>query len=265
MKKILVPTDFSENAANAIEYAAQIALALRCRIILLHVVTPSSDNYDERKLEIIAGALCESFPGLECEYRLSHGEDIPEQIVGASSLYNVEMIVMGTKGVTNFEKILFGSNTAAVVEKATCTVLSVPGNNIFSKPRRILFATNFDEEDIHAALQITRLARPFNAELVVGHVMTDADVEDVQLAKMQYFTREVAILADYPRITYRLSNENTVSMGLDGLIESTRADVIAMRTHRRSLFEKIINPSITQKFAEESHIPLLAFHSTRST
>jgi nucleotide-binding universal stress UspA family protein len=262
MKKILVPTDFSENAANAIEYAAQIGLALHCKILLLHVARNMSGESDnEEMLQIICRALCDSFPDLECDFRVVRGDNIPEEIVSASIRYNVEMIVMGTKGVTNFEKILFGSNTASVIEKASCTVLSVPASNVFTKPKSILFATNFEHEDIRAALQIIRLAKPFNANLIIAHVLTESDAEEVEKAKIQIFTREVSLLADYPRITYRLSSENTVSMGLDTLIENTHADVIAMRTHRRNLFEKIINPSITQKFAEESHLPLLAFHS----
>jgi nucleotide-binding universal stress UspA family protein len=263
MKTILVPTDFSENAANAIEYAAQIGLALQYRLLLLHVAEPETETDDEdEKLRVICEALQDSFPDLQCHYRMLIGEEIPIEIVSASQLYHAEMIVMGTKGVSNFEKILFGSNTASVIEKANCTVLSVPARNVFAKPKQILFATNFEHEDVAAALQIIKIAKPFGANLVIAHVLTEPGAEEVERAKIQLFTREVAVLADYPKITYRLSAENTVTMGLDILIENTKADVIAMRTHRRSLFEKIINPSITQKFAEESHIPLLAFHST---
>ena len=262
MKKILVPTDFSENAANAIEYAAQIALAMSYKIMLLHVAEPDTETTEQdEKLRIISRALGDSFPDVECNYRMLIGENMPAEIVAASKLYNAEMIVMGTKGITNFERILFGSNTAAVIEKASCTVLSVPGRNVFARPKRILFATNFEHEDVNAALQIVRLAKPFGANVIIAHVLTESDVEEIEKAKIQVFTREVSLLSDYPRISYRLSSENTVTMGLDSLIENTQADVIAMRTHKRSLFEKIINPSITQKFAEESQIPLLAFHS----
>jgi nucleotide-binding universal stress UspA family protein len=263
MKKILVPTDFSENAANAIEYAAQIARALSYKIMLLHVAEPGVETTDEdQKLRIICKALNDSFPDLDCGYRMIIGENIPEEIVSASVLFNAEMIVMGTKGITNFERILFGSNTAAVIEKSSCTVLSVPSKNVFAKPRRILFATNFEREDVKAALHIVKLAKPFGASVVIAHVLTESAVEEVENAKIQLFTREISTLSDYNKISYKLSSENTVTMGLDTLIENTKADVIAMTTHKRSLFEKIINPSITQKFAEESHIPLLAFHSS---
>jgi nucleotide-binding universal stress UspA family protein len=261
MRKILVPTDFSENAANAIEHAAQIAISLHYKLILLHVGNPITNQGSEQKLEIICRALVDSFTDLNCDFYIVNGEDIPAEIVAASDRYNVEMIVMGTKGLINIRKILFSSNTASVIGKATCTVLSVPGNTGFTKPKRILFATNFEREDIKAALQIIKIARPFNASVIIAHVMSESAVEEVERTKIQMFTREVSLLTDYPRISFKLSSENTVTMGLDALIESTNADVIAMRTHRRTLFEKIINPSITQKFAEESQIPLLAFHS----
>jgi nucleotide-binding universal stress UspA family protein len=262
MKKILVPTDFSENAANAIEYAAQIALLMHYKIMLLHVAEAGMDNSNEtEKLEIICKALVSSYPDLDCNWRMVTGDDIPSEIVAASELFNAELIVMGTKGITNLEKILFGSNTASVIEKASRTVLSVPSSNYFTKPEKILFATTFEQEDVPAALQLVRLARPFGAQLIIAHVLTESSVEEIEKAKLQNFTREISMLANYSNITYRLCSENTVTMGLDLMIENTGADVIAMRTHRRSLFEKIVNPSITQKFARHSSIPLLAFHS----
>jgi nucleotide-binding universal stress UspA family protein len=262
MKKILVPTDFSENAANAIEYAAQIGLVMHYKLMLVHVAESGRDYSNEsEKLDIVCKAMAISYPDLECNWRIVTGDNIPSEIVAASELFSAELIVMGTKGVTNFEKILFGSNTATVIEKASCTVLSVPSSNCFTKPEKILFATNFERDDVHAALQIVRLAKPFGAHLVIAHVLTTSDVEEIERAKLQIFTREISMLANYSKITYRLCSENTVTMGLDTLIEHTGADVIAMRTHRRNLFEKIINPSITQKFAEQSSIPLLAFHA----
>jgi nucleotide-binding universal stress UspA family protein len=262
MKKILVPTDFSFNASNAVEYAAQISLALHCQLVLLHVITLEEDRAKaEEKLQIICAALRDSFLDINTVYRIVRGESISPEIISTAELYNVEMIVMGKKGISNFEKKLFGSNTATIIEKARCTVLSVPGNKIFAKPQRILFATNFEQEDLHAVLQILKIARRFGAMVIISHVLTEDSEEESETEKIQSFSRQASLLGDYPLVSYRLISENTVTMGLDALIEATNADVIAMRTHRRTFFEKVINPSITQKFVEESHIALLAFHS----
>jgi nucleotide-binding universal stress UspA family protein len=266
MDTILVPTDFSDNAANAVEYGAQLALATERTLLILHVerINQPKDPFitPEEKLDITLRALKDSFPGVTCRYLVTSGTDLPEEIVQTAYRNGSDLIVMGTKGVTNLEKMLFGSNTAAVIEKARCTVLSVPYSANFRQPRKFLFATNFEHDDVAAALKIVGLAKPFNATVIIAHVLTEASREEIETNKIQLFSREIALLTDYPRITYRLSNENTVSMGLDEMIESTHADVLALSTHRRSILEKIVNPSITQKFAEHSGIPLLAFHAS---
>jgi nucleotide-binding universal stress UspA family protein len=262
MKTIIVPTDFSENASNAIEYAAQLAKVQAASVLIVHVSRmPIKTPDDEMKLKAICTALNETFVSVKCDYRLMYGDDIPEVIVGFAKTMERPMIVMGTKGLTNLEKFIFGSNTATVITKANCTVLSIPGNNTFVKPKRILFATTFEREDIQSALEIVKLAKAFDASVIIAHVLTDSEVEEIERAKMQLFTREVSLLADYPKISYRLASENTITMGLDDLIENTHADVIAMRTHKRTLLERLINPSITRKYAHESPIPLMAFQS----
>ena len=221
----------------------------------------SREQNEEDKLSIVCRAVRDSFPDIECDFKIAHADDIPGEIVAASTRYGTDLIVMGTKGLTNFEKMVFGSNTATVIERSGCPVLSVPHQSTFTKPKKVLFATNFERDDIHSAMQILQLAKAFNATLILGHVLVNSNNEESERRKMQHFTRELSILSDYPRIGYRLANENTVTMGLDVLIENTQADVIAMSTHKRRLLEKILNPSITQKFAEESQIPLLAFHA----
>src|SRR5436189_5921421 len=79
MKKILVPSDFSDNAANAIEYATQLALAHQYKVILLHVVSgPTNVNEAEDKLRIITSSLQRSYPTLAITYQMVRGENIPD-------------------------------------------------------------------------------------------------------------------------------------------------------------------------------------------
>jgi nucleotide-binding universal stress UspA family protein len=261
MKTILVPTDLSETAANAVEHAAQLCEATHRNLLVLHVQLEDGDIGVEERLQVTREALSSVFPYLDCSTLCMRGEDLTDIIVETATRLEVDLIVMGTEGESNFGKLIFGSKTAAVIERSPCKVLSIPFSSPFKQPRNILFATNFENQDLRAAVDVVTLAKAFHATMIIGHVFTDPDREEIERSKLHVFCHDLRLITDYEKITYRLSSDNTVTMGLDALIEGIRPEVMALSTHRRSLLEKIINPSITQKFAGSSGIPLLALHA----
>jgi nucleotide-binding universal stress UspA family protein len=261
---LLVPSDFSENANNAVEYALEIAGATNGRVVLLHVLHDPQHLASEReeaaeKLRVVCDAIRTEFPTVTCEIEIRPG-NVVKEILHTAEEKRVGMIVMGTKGATNLGRLFFGSNTASVIENATCPVLSIPGNYTFRKPEKMLFSTNFTREDVKGAVQLVMLAKAFGAGVVIAHVMVEHEREEIETSMIQIFSREVAHLTDYENITYKALSDNTVSMGLDSLMSETNADLIALFTRKRSLFEKLYNPSITQKYSLLASIPLLAFH-----
>jgi nucleotide-binding universal stress UspA family protein len=261
---ILVPTDFSDNANHAIEYAVEFAKAMDSQLILLHMLSETHATRQEienatDQLLIIQNTLTEEFPHVKCRVYVEVG-GVVEGILEAAGKNNVDLIVMGTQGATNLGRLFFGSNTALIIEKAHCTVLSIPGNYTFRKPEKMLFSTNFSREDLKAAVQFVLLAKAFDATVIIAHVSTEHEREDVERSLAHIFTQEIAEITDYDKITCKVSSDNTISMGLDTLISETGSDVIALSTRRRKLLEKVFNPSITKKYSLQADIPLLAYH-----
>lgn len=260
---ILVPTDFSENSNNALEYAAEMSSAFISKIVLLHVVNPDTDAYElancEKKLGIISDTLKAEYPNVSCSRRMITGE-IVDSILVVAKEENAGLIVMETEGATNFTRIFLGSKTAMVIEQTDCPVLSLPSNYGFRRPERMIFCTNFAHEDIKGAVQFVLIAKRFNAEVIVTHVSINPDRSHTEASRVEEFSREVANLTDYTRIRYVAMEDNTVTMGLDQLIHDTRADMIALSTRKRGILERFYNPSITKKLAMHNDIPLLAFH-----
>lgn len=266
MKTILIPTDFSDYANNAVEYAVEIARAAGGKILLTHVITSINEDTDvdpfddvEERLNVICKAIVEEYPGLKCSPHVTTGDPV-KSILEMAEEKNADLIVMGTKGVTKLENLFFGSNTQAIIEKSVCPVLSIPFNATYTVPQRMLFATNFSNEDVKGAIELVSLAKAFGATVIITHVTIDHERSDVDESLIKIFSREVEQLTDYDQITYLLSNENTVSMGLDSVINETQANIIALSTRKRGVFEKIYNPSITRRYSLHSDIPLLAFH-----
>lgn len=163
MKNILLPTDFSNNAFNAIEYAVQFYGNEDCTFYLLNTFTPIAynmatfaDGYSTLMLEEITRKNSEQGL-LEIEKNLREKYDNPKHAFKRLAVFNlltdaitavvkkhdINLIVMGTKGATGAKEIFLGTNTMFVIKKATCPVIAVPENFTFKKPNEILFPTDF--------------------------------------------------------------------------------------------------------------------------
>lgn len=278
MNTILVPTDFSNNANNALEYAAELAAISGARMVLLNVYTPivsrgnvvgallteeigEARKEGAEKLEVIRVTLKNEYEQINCQPQVAVGEAV-EEILKASIELKADLIVMGTLGASNLTRSLFGSNTASVVEKSKCPVLCIPSTCAFKKPEKILFATNFSYHDIQGVVRLSKLAAAFDSEIVLGHVDTSIHEENDSAEKsMEKFLLEAERASQYPKISQKIVNDHNVSMGLDAIIQEGAVDMVALSTHKRNFFEKFYNPSLTKKLAMYTSIPLVVFQN----
>ncbi|MBX2966563.1 MAG: universal stress protein [Cyclobacteriaceae bacterium] len=277
MKRILVPTDFSENASHAIEYAAETARAMGAELMLLNVYIPKVSAQSsihalmadevrretaaaKERLKAIADTIQEEYKELTCSYEVVVGEPVPG-ILSYADEKQAGLIVMGTQGASKIANVLFGSNTASVIEKASCPVLCIPFKLAYKKPEKILFATTFAYSDIEGASTLTGLAKAFNATLILAHVAVGVEETDEEQAVIEKFTSEIKLLTGYTPVTGTVISDATINTGLDALVEKHGADMIALSTRKRNAFQKLFNPSITKKYSYHTAIPLLAFHS----
>ena len=143
LKKILCPTDFSENSAHAMKYALALATLSQAQLQLFHVVEPISyprstelfepvlDEVEltmkmeaafQKQLEDQVAALKEDYPKIAG--KLVTGNTFLE-IIQAARDDNVDMIVMGTHGRTGLAHVLIGSVAEKVIREAPCPVLTV--------------------------------------------------------------------------------------------------------------------------------------------
>jgi len=275
MKNILVPTDFSENAGNAVEYAAVIARATKATITLFNVYLPVVSRHSvisplianeiaqskieaQEKLQLIAKTIKDLYPDVTCHIAVGTGGAV-EEILNAAKNKKSDLIIMGTHGASSIGKVLLGSNAAEIIEKADCPVLVIPANSTCQIPKKILFATDYAYSDIEGARLLTSFAQFFDATITFIHITTkEEDIEDEEIL-IKKFTDEIRLATNYPNINFKIISDNTVIMGLDAILQNSGADMIALSTRRRSLFEKLYNPSITKKLTLYTNIPLLGF------
>lgn len=272
--KILVPTDFSKNAHKAVEYATVIARSSNGTIELLHVYTEPVTRYNiayplifeataaavkeaRAQLEELRREISEA-NGVRCEVQVKIGGPA-NVIINEALAGGADFIVIGASGASSLDKVLFGSNTTSVIEKAPCPVISVPIDAPLTAPKKIVFATSYHEGDIKALKKLAMFGSPFNAEIIIVHVSKENLKSERDLAEQ--FSKAVAMENDSKQpYYYVLPHENT-EKGLNAFIDSSGADLIALSTRKRNVFEKLFDPSLAKKLAYQARLPLLAFHA----
>ncbi|MET7030406.1 universal stress protein [Sediminicola luteus] len=163
MKIILIPTDFSSNAMNAINYAVKFFKYQRCEMYFMHayadeVYGESSDMntadfgvYKDKVEKKVDGALEKLLEELKIlspnprhQYKtLSVFGSLIDSANDFVEEKNIDIVVMGTKGETNDQKLTFGSHTLQVLKYVQCPVLAIPANFEYVKPKKILFPTDY--------------------------------------------------------------------------------------------------------------------------
>lgn len=258
MTAILVPTDFSENANTAIEYACELGSHLGADVLIINIQdSEKARSSAEEKLASICKIAIEEYGSLTCSNKFIVGglvESIEKLIIEK----NIDLVVMGTKGSTGLDKILFGSNTSRVIEKVNCPVLAVPRDSPFQIPKRIIYATDFHNAELAHIQELVIIANAFKAEIMMAHITTDKGALLSEEMLKRNFAGRVKAITDYSSITYFVKYEDDINRALESLTVQVSADWIAMFTHKRTLFEKLYNPSLTKSMAYHTKIPLLA-------
>ncbi len=279
MKRILIPTDFSNSATNALKYATFFAKKASCKLLVLHVYKSSYNHpgVSEKSHDIMAKTAEDNLQkikdeiknnsdtkDIKCETRLIHASphSFVDIINEAVSKDDIDLIVMGTKGVSGINEILIGSNTVNVIKKVSCPVLAIPENSKFQPIKRIMFASDYKKVEISALKLIKMIAMVLNAE--IDFVSINKYVRETPSAKKEeeisrldrFFGKEV-------KHTFEFYVDDDVLGGINEYLKyHLDVGMIIMVTRRKyTLFNRIFNPSFTKRMAFHTNFPLLALHS----
>lgn len=276
MKKfvtILVPTDFSASAKAAAHYAAQLAVKVKAKVILLSVIEMDTSEvvlHNWKKLEnqmkrsakrdlekLLKEVKSSATDGLDISYDMAAGIPMQEVIERYAQEKKVDLIVMGTKGATGLKKILRGTNTARVIEHSTIPVIAIPAKATFKQLKKIVYAT--DLKNVTKEIQsLCALASLFQAEILILHTVPANGLG--RLSKK--LEPELVNAAHYSAISYHQVSNDRVDQAITRFVEETQADMLAMFTHELDFYEKLFGKSVTRTMAFQSRVPLLVFNRT---
>lgn len=274
MKTLLVPTDFSETAANALRYAIAFARRNNSKLILLHsaeldyktllytLVVPAEDSFRKQAMQQLQemAVVVKQREGLECE-AIMKDSSLSEAILTTADEKKADLIIMGTKGAHGLKKILAGSHTAEIIEQARFPVLAIPDRAHFKEIRTITFATEFHEGDLRILAKLKQIATLFEAKIQILHISSLSELHDsVKKAEREYFCREALKTIGGDNLYFSDIESIHVSEQLHKFICEQECDMLVLNTKHRYVLEKVFDSSLSKELSYDTGVPVLVFH-----
>ncbi|MBT8254645.1 MAG: universal stress protein [Flavobacteriaceae bacterium] len=278
MRNILLPTDFSEISRNAVEYALDIFEDVICTFYILNVQKASSFISDEFRSmspsttiyqSLIAStklALNEIIIKLESRKNPNHKfesivdyDNFIDAINQACIHKEIDIIVMGTKGATGAEQIIFGSNTTRVMQRGIVPVLAVPAKCKFSGIKKIAFTSNYlthyKEDELTPLMQIAEL---YDSRIDILHMVVEDHLSEDQ-KNNKAFLNAFLKYVDHRFIDLEKSDIFEI---VNQYVHEHNVDMLAMMSRKHSFLERVFNRQNVETFAFKIDIPMLMMENT---
>ncbi|WP_291968059.1 universal stress protein [Maribacter sp.] len=277
-KRILIPTDFSKNALNAIRYTIDLYAKLNCDFYFLNVFsfekyTTNSLNIpeegsaeyllakqeSEKKLDKLINTLSLHEENFKHNYFTeSTANFLSEAIKQNIKEKDIDLVAMGTKGATGSKGVLFGSNTVMAMEKIReCPVLAIPEHISFMSPKEIVFPTDF--KDVYKRSEfkyLIELANMHNAEIAVLHLENNKELTETQLSNKQLLS---SILSETKHQFHTLKEKN-LGKGIQLFVESRESDMVSFINQKHFFFGNVFSKPLIKEIGYDSDVPILALH-----
>ena len=276
MKKILVPTDFSNNAYAALIYVSKLFSDESIQITILHSFSDEISNLTSRvdigRSENIIDKLYHQSneDGKKLLHKIKmdtikqkHTFDVistpaslPKTINNLVATEGIDLVVMGSKGRTGAESVLMGSTTATITKTLEgCPLFIVPNEVGFLMPINIAFATDYNDfHQLSKLRPIVRLVRQYNSVIHIIHVGAEDELESKQQDNLEEFRND---LSEYDTIFHFLPKEASVSKTLHHFIDSHDMDILALVYHKHAFIKQLFREPVVSRVGRHTNVPTL--------
>jgi len=257
--KILLPTDFSNNAKKAIDYAIQCfpnADFTLLHIVYLHqagstmIVDINHElvKANQPKINELILQLKQKNSQLKIKGKVDVGF-FSQTIIELTQEIEIDLIILGTKGSSGLEEVLIGSNAADVVKNVNKPILIVPHNCEVKCPQHILLSSDFSPESQKKEMNLIDTIRTyFNAQLDLLHVFSSKDkTKDVNYSD----------LIEKKEVEIHVISSEIIEDAILSYAHEKKYDLITLIPKDRGLIRNLFHHSITKKLSMHSDIPLL--------
>lgn len=280
MRKILILTDFSENATNALKYAIDLFKYDKSEFFIMHAyqddiysnkykvsrttlvkVTKKVANSSQKQLEALLQNIKQISPNPKHAYNIISANNIlVDEAEIIADKESIDLIVMATRGFTNNEKITFGSHTLQVLKYVQCPVLVIPEGYKFNKPKHILFPTNYLIPYKRRELKLlSELASQNSSKIDMLYIATIKKIsmrqqDNSDFIKEQFFKNELRFVT---------LNSNEITNTITSYIKENSIDMLVMVNNRHTYLEDMLTQSTIDKMSFSVHIPFLVLQNVK--
>ncbi len=270
---ILFPTDFSDIASNALDFAADWARQMDGELLLLHVNTnpygaPAQES-DPLPLDTVNNRLINSkleslLQDLQTKYGIRTRTLIEEgqpqdTIPKIAETADVSLIVMGTEGAVDGVASHTHSLTAKVIERTVRPLLVIPREATFQPLRKWVYATDLQDREDLSLNQIMALASGLNAHLELLHVRKNAEDEGHVGTYLDSFRQKYRL----PNLSFTLIEHRNVLEGIDQYVQQNQPDLLILARHRHNFLENMLQRKPVHYSVTHTNFPLLVIYEPK--
>ncbi|RAV29306.1 universal stress protein [Sinomicrobium soli] len=274
MFHILIPTDFSENAMNAVHYATALYAGEQAVFYLLNSYSPNTissgdamsssgatqtlynavKSSSEEGLERLYEEVVSSNTSDRHSFRtISKFDYFSNAVADVCKEENIDMVIMGTTGASGLKEALIGSNTANLIGKIHIPLLAIPDGAVFSPVREIAFATDYDTTYRQENLDILfGIARRFSSAVRVYHVSEREALNEGQEKNKQVLQKNFP-----PQTEFYLLPEKSLSDATRVFVHSRNINLLCMVAKKHNFLHHLFGLSHTRDMCYHIDIPLL--------
>ena len=280
MNRILVPTDFSKIAANALNVALDIAQKSNSEIYLLNVIEPlvdagfsatgtldfeytitEEDRYiyelhavNEQKLAAFATRYArgdvEIFPTIAID-------KVGDGVLDFIKKYKIDLVVMGTSGENTFEEYFIGNHTEQVMREANRPVLTVRNQIEGFKLENVVIATDLKTNAFEGMSHLTKVFNYLNPKIHLLHISKSNSISIEETNKK---LGEFAAKHELANYTSNVIRHNNLKLGIQRFASEMKADLIVTFTRGRKGLAHFFKGSVSENLVRQAKVPVLSIH-----
>lgn len=278
MRKVIIPTDFSENAKNALTQAIHFFKKEYCEFYIIHAYSDETYNANahlsralfddvkeltkaksnEQLMELLEYAQeTTSCPKHHFKIR-SVFQSLVDAIDDIVNQEGIDIVVMGTKGATDSKSIMFGSQTLQVVKYVDCPVLMIPSDYVFEQPKNILFPSNFLIPYSKRELKLLDyIGMDFKSKV---HFLHQTDTTELSHRKEdnKFFLQE-SLNSCQQQVHFEKGTNLTET--INAFIENHSINLLVMVNSRETYLENLLHKTTIDKIGLNVKIPFLVLQN----
>jgi len=278
MRKIIVPTDFSENAFNALKYACQVFKYEKSEFFIVHAFADEVYRQDaamkrslfeelkevtfqnsQKQLNKIRVAIKRYSPNPNHTYKtISAFGSLIDEVNDLVNHENIDVVVMGTRGKTNDRSITFGSNTLQVLKYVHCPVLAIPEGYEYHAPREVLFPTNYMQPYKRRELKLLcEMTGSFRSTIHLLYIDPIKKLAHRQEDNKQFLES----CLQKPKLVFETTKEKDKTIAITKYIVHKSIDMLVIVNSRHSYMEDMLYRSTIDNIGLHIKIPFLVLQN----